>query len=486
MKHYFKNLLSRGKGHLPFLLILILSVLLRAYRLPFLTTFGGDQGVDFITVRDMVLYHKWTLIGIKTSIAPFFQGPLYLYILYPFFYFFDLRLIAGAYAAVTVSFFTIILLYYTVQRRFSKKAALFAALMFGVSPEFVIYGNTPLYQNFLPIFIIASLYLLLKRKDHFWKYIFMGLTIGLGMELHFMNIVLAASVFVFLIFLEKADLKKIISFIAGVITGLLPTVIFELRHNFLNVHLFLDYIKTGKTQQDYLSVINSFTKGAERFLGGNIKNTGFLIFILFLYLIFVWKSKDRKVCSLQILGSIAFFTLIIMGFFFSVFGPEYYLLLWIILLILIPAFCFETLSKRSTYIVLFMFIIINFSGTFFRLNDTHGYNMPTGLTLQKIEKSGEIIATDSQEHPNFNVATILDGGTRSFSLRYGVLVYGGLPESVDNYPNNNFLYILARENDVDVIDSNTWEVKSMRPFNIGKVWNMEDGVYIYRLDREIK
>ena len=150
------------KNHYLFFLILALALFLRVYRLEYLTTFGGDQGQDFLVVRDMVLFHKWTLLGIKTSIAPFFQGPIYLYMLYPFFVLFNLQPIAGAVAAVVISTITLVLLYVTVNKYFSQKAALLSSLLFATSPGFIMYGRTPLYQHILPLFIVFSMYFFLS------------------------------------------------------------------------------------------------------------------------------------------------------------------------------------------------------------------------------------------------------------------------------------------------------------------------------------
>ena len=72
-----------------FLCILGITVGLRAYRLETLTTFGRDQGIDFASVYDILINKNLTLIGIKTSIGDFFQGPLYLYSLVPFFIYRD-------------------------------------------------------------------------------------------------------------------------------------------------------------------------------------------------------------------------------------------------------------------------------------------------------------------------------------------------------------------------------------------------------------
>src|SRR3989344_6446620 len=187
------------KKNYLFVAILIFSIILRVYRLEYLTTFSGDQGQDFLVVRDMVLFHKWTLLGIKTSIAPFFQGPIYLYLLFPFFLLFHLDPIAGAIASVTLSILSITVLYITVKKFLSKESAFLSCLLFATAPQLVIYGNSPLYQNFLPLFIISSIYFFLVNKKNPLHYLLLGLFAGVCLELHLLSITLALSFFIFLL-----------------------------------------------------------------------------------------------------------------------------------------------------------------------------------------------------------------------------------------------------------------------------------------------
>ena len=59
--------------HLPFLIICLVAFFLRFHRISILTTFGRDQGIDFLTVKEMIVDHKLTLLGINVSIADFLR-----------------------------------------------------------------------------------------------------------------------------------------------------------------------------------------------------------------------------------------------------------------------------------------------------------------------------------------------------------------------------------------------------------------------------
>lgn len=471
------------KNHYLFLGILFLALILRIYKLDTLTTFGGDQGIDFLVVRDMVLYHKWTLLGIKTSISPFFQGPLYLYILFPFFLLFKLNPLAGPIAAITVSIATIIILYITASKYFSKSVAIFSSILFAASPEFIMYGNTPLYQHFLPLFIIISLYLFLSPKKTFISTFLLGLSIGLGIELHLLNITLTLAILAYFLLFTKNKIKKIIGFLGGVIIGLLPTLIFEMRHQFLNTNLFLNFEHTQNTSLSTTNILKQWTQGASVFLAGNNFILGTILLIFLIAFLLTRKQIPGSRKEIIRLSLLTLFFITAFSLKFSVFAPHYILPFWIISLLLLPVMIEQLIPKRIGIVVMIIIIGVNLLSSVNRLNNNHGYTMPDGWTMKKITQAGKIISQDSLTHANFNVASVLDGNTRTYPTRYIVLTNGAVPGDVDQYPQNDFLYITARSNPNDLIRSKTWEITSLSPFNIGKKWNLGDNIYLYRLDR---
>ena len=471
------------KNYYQFLIVLFLAIFLRVYRLNELTTFGGDQGMDFLKVREMVLYHKWTLIGLKTSIAPFFQGPLYLYILYPFFLILGLNPIAGPIAAVFVSTATIILLYITVRKYFSLKFALLSSMLFAVSPELIIYGSTPLYQNFLPFFIVLAVYLFLTEKKNIFVGFLMGLSIGLGMELHFLNISLGLALFIYLLIFERHKLDVILAYVAGVLVGLTPTIAFEFRHNFLNTRLFLSYEGARPSVNFLEGILSQWTKGAARFLGGNFTLAGSIILAFMLLFVLAKRRLSRPENKLSRLTFISVAILLLLSLKFSAYGPEYILPVLMLFVVLLPISLIRIFPNKVGMALVALLIVFNLFASAKRLNINHGYNMPEGWTMKKINLAGKIISQDSYGHPNFNVASLIDGGTRAYPLRYSTYLYGAGPEAVENYPMNNFLYVVSDKDKEKLYGAKIWEIASFLPFSIGAEWDLQDGIYLYRLDR---
>lgn len=473
------------RSHYIFIAILLIALFLRLYRIQDLTTFGRDQGIDFLTVREMVLFHKWTLIGIKTSIGEFFQGPVYLYMLYPSFLLLKLNPIAGPLTAVIVSFFTLCVVYVTGIKFFSKNAALISSSLFAVSPLFVMYGNSPLYQHFLPLFIVLSifLFLYLEKKKKISIAFFLGVSVGIGIELHLLNIILAVSLFLVVV-VKKYGLKVISGYLFGILFGVSPTILFEIRHQFLNTHLFLGQFQGGSSHGlSLLAIPHQMINGASMFLGGGIPVVGaFILIISIIFLLFIKNKKDKSLINLRDLLIITFIVSVVMTVKFSAFEPHYLLPLWILLLVFLPV-CLENLPvKNVRKVIVILLLFVGLQTTIKGLMNDHGYNMPDGWTMKKIKTTAEIISKDVVGRNNFNVASLLDGDTRAYPLRYTVEVNGKIPMRVDEYPKTDTLYVVSG-NDKRILSPDVWEISSMGPLDVIRKWDLGQGIYLYKLRR---
>jgi hypothetical protein len=209
-----------------------------------------------------------------------------------------------------------------------------------------------------------------------------------------------------------------------------------------------------------------------------------MILVICISCFFAKNNKNPKIRKVTYLAIIQFIVLNLMGLVFSAFGPEYPLPFFILMLILLPIDFFAVFPKKAGYIVIGVIILINLIVSVKRTGINSGYNMPQGLTLNKIDTAGKIIAEDSLTNQNFNVASLIDGGTRNYPLRYTVLINDKIaPKDVTDYPNNNHLYLLSNSDRTKIFESNVWEIQSLKPFVIGKEWNLNDNIYLCRLDR---
>lgn len=210
---------------------------------------------------------------------------------------------------------------------------------------------------------------------------------------------------------------------------------------------------------------------------------GAVILIFMTALLLTSKRLSSYSAKLSKLASINIVILILLSLKFSAFGPEYLLPVWMLFLFLIPIAMEKTFSNKTGTIIIGLLILFNLFSSARELNNNHGYNMPAGWTMEKINLTGKIISNDSYSHGNFNVASLLDGGTRAYPIRYTTIMNGRNPDGVENYPASNFLYVVSSSNQEELYKNKTWEIESLNPFTIGKKWYLGDNIYLYRLDR---
>src|SRR3989344_8753028 len=92
MISYFK-----GRPHLMLLLgILLISLFFRTYQIIDRLDFGHDGDLSAWIVKDIIVNHHFRLLGQLTSAPGIFIGPLYYYLLIPFYVLTNMDPVGGA------------------------------------------------------------------------------------------------------------------------------------------------------------------------------------------------------------------------------------------------------------------------------------------------------------------------------------------------------------------------------------------------------
>lgn len=218
--------------------------------------FGFDQGESFLAVKKIVIDHKISLIGTQVGgKGGFFQGPGWYYLLsIPFFLF-----QGDPYGAMILMYIlgvlTVVLSFFLTRKMFDSKTAIFVSLLITVSPA-VIAQSRFIWAPF-PISILSVIYLFCFYKVFQKKHIFLPILMFIvGLMYHFetaTGITLSAAtviIFPFLILKKISSIKFIFYSICGFFVTFLPLIIFDLRHNFLNITGILDMFFLSKSGSD--------------------------------------------------------------------------------------------------------------------------------------------------------------------------------------------------------------------------------------------
>lgn len=241
--------------------ILFLAAFLRLHKIGEYMTFLGDEGRDVLTVYN-ILHGDLTLLGPRSSAADFFYGPVYFYFIAPFLWLFRYSPIGPAVFVALIGIATVFLVYKIGNEFFGKKAAIFAASLYAVSPIVIAYSRSSWNPNPLPFFSLLLMFVLYKgeAKKILWLYIVVGILLGISFQLQylatFLALIVSAYLFVSSRYQEKKIdirrlLKKYLLLFTGFIIGWSLFLAFEVRHGFPNTKTLLQFILFAQPEKIY-------------------------------------------------------------------------------------------------------------------------------------------------------------------------------------------------------------------------------------------
>ncbi len=257
-------------------IILLAAILLLSFLLSTKMIITGDffylsdQARDYLLAQDIVDNRNITLIGTHSGLGGFFHGPLWLYLLTPFYIIGGGDPLIFTYLYVLVAVVTVFFGYVVGTRLYNKNAGLLLAFLLAVSPSIWLFVPFTIGANLVPLVFLFMFYFLVKyiRGD---KNAFIFVAFFAGLSLHFETALplLIFPVIFFSFFLNKKAFKKpkiiifsILSFMLSVSTFIL----FDLRHNFLMTRALLTLF-SGEKSQGYLAFPERLYSHIETFKG---------------------------------------------------------------------------------------------------------------------------------------------------------------------------------------------------------------------------
>ena len=172
------------KKHWPIILILLIAIFCRFYRLSEYMEFLGDQGRDVVIVRDFLKNGNFFFIGPQTSIGNMYLGPYYYYFIAPALLLAFFNPIGPAAFVALLGVLTVYLLYKIAAKWFNPRVGLISALLFALSPVVIKYSSFSWNPNIMPLF--PPLYLFSDRK----RYILASLAFIFCLNSHYLALLL--------------------------------------------------------------------------------------------------------------------------------------------------------------------------------------------------------------------------------------------------------------------------------------------------------
>lgn len=404
------------------------------------------------------------LIGQGLSVQGLFMGPLYFYYLTPFYALSGLHPLGGAVGSVVLGLITVSAYFFIIRKIFGTVAGLIAASFRAllISQIQGDWGTVPAFSS--DLLVLATWYCFYKYWHGEKKYLVgVGFIFGLYTSIH---PILFPLYFVFILLLViKKSLPKIKTALLGLTAffiPLLPLIIFEYLHNFLEVKMLFQ-VSTGSGMVEPINIerfithLKSVVYEPYRALGTSfIPKDIFIGSVILVSLLLIikrigfWKDIFHPVLLLATYGVfLLYYTLL------PAHVPEYYFTAPTVLTLIYLAASLSLLTKKTyTKIFLVCFLGIVFYSNMHLLQLR--WNNPSPSALANKDAIVQQIVQKQSKNGEFYVSYIKVPGW-NFGFDYLFKYYGYIPQTREAKPPIYTIVIprsLVSDKDMDFTSGN--------------------------------
>ncbi len=343
--------------------IFLIFAFLRFYQIDMRLGFAWDQEQFSTQVRDIVRDHKLTLLGPRvTDENGFFLAPYFTYLLVPFYMSTNLHPRALIPFLITINTVFFFASYFVIAKLWSSKHALFFLAFWALNPVLIKFDTIAWWPLLIPLGVVCTWYIVelnINKPTRFVS-LALGALIGFFTNMHFQFIFLGLFVTTTLIFFYQKKLLFLSGMLCNIFIGFmsmfLPLLLFDLRHDFLNFHLFLNFFthQTSSLPSDIQwPVVLSNTLAPITSMKGYVSGTACLAFTVFSASYLSGQRMEKKSWNIGVI-------VLLIGtvILFSVYKrrPSEYYFLYLYPFILITLI--DTALRTKHTILLFIFILL--------------------------------------------------------------------------------------------------------------------------------
>jgi len=369
---------QNGIVTLSFVALTLALLFLRLYAFEENVMFIGDQGRDALIIHQIVTFEKFTLIGAPSSIGMVFLGPFYYYLVAPFLPLFGFNPAGLAYGVAFFAILGTLIATGIIAKKYHWIPAVTFLALVAFSATLIDFSRFSWNPNLLPYLSFFTLFFFVKwlEKPTLKYGMLFGLSFGLSIQLHYLALLLVLP-FALLFGYEllkgkkREHMKRIFSLGTPILTfciTLLPLIVFDIRHDMVNLTQLMRLFAEGKisdTNGNVVSGLLGTVQGATNHILG-IATTPLVSFILIGTILVLAIYAGMKMKSrLYFTHLIVVITYVVMfSFINSPKIPHYYTPIYVsfyFVLALIPWALFKenkfrTIGISSLFVLLFLFV----------------------------------------------------------------------------------------------------------------------------------
>lgn len=151
---------------------------------------------------------------------------------------------------------------------------------------------------------------------------------------------------------------------------------------------------------------------------------------------------------------------------------SHYFIFPLIIFIIFTSLYFSKKYQKPFYLLIFLFILFFKSDYLDNKNKDWTY-------LDQINTSKVILEKKCLD--NYNIASTIQGDTRFYDLRYLLTINNCSPSGVENYPNNQYLYLISNKD--NPYQETVWEIDVFKPFELKEKIKINPNINLFLIER---
>jgi 4-amino-4-deoxy-L-arabinose transferase-like glycosyltransferase len=468
------------------LAIIAAAIFLRFYKIGEFTVFLADQGRDAIIVKRIAAFEHFPAIGAPTSVGQVFLGPFYYYFIAPWFWLFNFNPVGLAVGMAVTSIAYLVTTYFIVKQFFDKRAAVIATFLGSFSYVLIQSSRFSWNPNPLPLFSLLTAYFFMMgtKTKHYLYFLLFGAFLSFSIQLHYLAAGLVLPILILSVFdlisSRKEILKKTVNYLLSLVSFIVftsPLIIFDLRHNFINVNSLFNLLKSGAgvAGGKLAGFMDTFSEVNKYLFNIDINSvTAIVLFIIFLFLLAFNIMKKKYNLSAMIIFFIG--TLVVASLYPGVKHAHYLGMLYPFYIVVISAilgdiFKYDLFDKSLVILFLAAFLYLNFQKYEFFWTEPNNQVRHAKLVAEFIDKK---ITSDK-----FNFAVQPDGWQED-SYLYFLELKGKVPQDRKMLEVGTEMFVVCG-NPCNIKQTKSWNITMFGDSKITNQWETQ-GVKIYRLE----
>jgi hypothetical protein len=236
----------RQRKYLLLIPVFLSDLFFKTYQLSLRINFGWDQERDAQIVWQILKQGKFTLIGPSAS-GYFFLGPLWYYLLVPFYALTNLDPLGAAIFSALASFATTAAIFLIFRRLTGFTEAVIGSFIWSTFPDRTLWN-----PSLVPIFTVIFLWLCHKIISGSGRsIIYAFILFGLSLQIHFQCVALVFPLLYSLYhYYRRQEAKSYVPLLLGLLLlgiTFTPLLAFDLRHDFVNSKSFISLFTAHKS-----------------------------------------------------------------------------------------------------------------------------------------------------------------------------------------------------------------------------------------------